>query len=197
MMFFKKTSAIKMLSLKKDFDWKSLLGRNPRRFIIPGAGILTGLFIIFFVFIPVLHKIGSVKKAIEGNEAQLKELSSLSKRYKELKSFNAEIDRKLSKKGAKFELLSFLEEMAQKVGIGGKISSMKPTEGEPHEFSASVVLKDLNMEELTDYLYQILHSELVLTVKKMHLKVSDRGQKSLEASLVVSTLKSSHKPSSS
>lgn len=196
-MLFKKHSTFKMPSFKEDFDWKSLLGRNPRRFIFPGTAILIGLFIIFFILIPVLHKIGSMKKEIELNEARLKELSSLSARYKELKSFNAEIDRKLSKKEAKFELLSFLEEVAKRVGIGGKISSMKPTEGDPHEFSAAVVLKDLNMEELTDYLYQILYSEKILSVKKMHLKVSDRGQKSLQASLVVSTLKSSNKPSSS
>ena len=138
-----------------------------------------------------------MKESVAINEARLEELTSLSERYRELKKFNSEIDRKLSKKGANFELLSFLEEIAKRVGIGEKISSMKPNESEPNEFSVSVVLRDLSTEELTDYLYQILHSDKALAVKKMHLKILERGQKALEASLVISTLKSPHKSSSS
>jgi hypothetical protein len=130
------------------------------------------------------------------NETGLKELVSLSKRYKELKEFNSEIDRKINKKGAKFELLSFLEEVAKKVGINEKISSMRPKAIESHEFSVSVVLRDLNTEELTDFLYQVINSDKALAVKKMHLKVLERGQKSLEASLIISTPKLPHESSS-
>ena len=138
-----------------------------------------------------------MKESIIVNEIRLKELTALSKRYIELKELNSDIDRKISIKGARFELLSFLEEMAKKVGIGNKLSSMKPIEAEPHEFSASVVLRDLNLEELTDFLYQTIYSGKVLSIKKMHIRLLDRGQKSLEASLVVSTPKSPQEKSSS
>ncbi|MGA1791824.1 MAG: hypothetical protein ACMUIM_10075, partial [bacterium] len=107
-----------------------------------------------------------MKESITVNELRLKELSSLSKRYMELRELNSEIDGKISKKGARFELLSFLEEIAKKTGIGNKLSSMKPTEAEPHEFSVSVVLRDLNLEELTDFLYQIVYSGKVISIKK-------------------------------
>lgn len=151
---------------------------------------------IFFIFFPISQRIKVLKKSVVINEARLKELVSLSKRYRELKEFNSEIDRKISKKGAKFELLSFLEEVAKRIGISEKITSMKPKGIESHEFSVSLVLRDLNTEELTDYLYQIINSDKALAVKKMHLKVLERGQKSLEASLVISTLKLPHGSSS-
>lgn len=194
---FRKNSSFKMPSLKKGIEWKSLLGRNPRKFILPGAGILVSLFIIFFIFFPGLKKIRLLKESITVNELRLKELSSLSKRYMELKELNSEIDGKISKKGARFEILSFLEEMAKKTGIGNKLSSMKPTEAEPNEFSVSVVLRNLDLEELTDFLYQIVYSGKVISIKKMHLRILDRGQKSLEASLIVSTPKSPQEKSSS
>jgi hypothetical protein len=195
-MSFRRIQAIKLPSLIKNIEWKSVLGRNPRRFILPGAGILIFLFIVFFVFFPISQRIQILKESVAVNEARLEELASLSERYRELKKFNSEIDRKLSKKGANFELLSFLEEVAKRIGISEKISSMKPNESEPNEFSVSVVLKDLSTEELTDYLYQVIHSDKALAVKKMHLKILERGQKALEASLVISTLKSPHKSSS-
>lgn len=196
-MAFRRIPAIKLPSLLRNIEWKSFLGRNPRRFILPGTGILIFFLIVFFVFFPISQRTKALKRSVAINEARLQELVSLSKRYRELKSFNSEIDRKISQKGEKFELLSFLEEIAKKVGIDEKISSMKSKGTEPHEFSVSVILRDLNTEELTDFLYQIIHSDKALAVKKMHLKVLERGQKSLEASLVISTLKLPHKSSSS
>ncbi|MGA1864756.1 MAG: hypothetical protein ACMUHX_06805 [bacterium] len=185
-------STIKQPDLLKNIEWKSILGRNTLRFILPGAGILVFLFILFLVFFPVSQRIKVLKKSVETNEAGLKELVYLSKRYKELKEFNSAIDRKITKKGAKFELLSFLEEVAKKAGIGEKISSMSPKETESNEFSVSVVIRDLDTEELTDFLYQVINSDKALAVRKMHLKVLERGPKSLEASLIISTPKLSH-----
>ena len=52
-MSFRRIQAIKLPSLIKNIEWKSVLGRNPRRFILPGAGILIFLFIVFFVFFPI------------------------------------------------------------------------------------------------------------------------------------------------
>lgn len=196
-MTFKRLPAIKISSLMKDIEWKSFLGRNPRRFLLPVAGILMLTLAVLFGFLPVINNIRSKKESIEINEVRLKELASLSKRYREIKEFNSEIDRKISNKGARFELLSFLEEVAKRTGISGKIASMQPSEGDPLEFTVSVVLKDLSMEELVDYLYEIIYSDKVVSVRKMHLKVQERGTRTLEASLVISTLKSPHSPSSS
>ena len=180
----------------KDIEWKSLLGRNPRRLVLPFAGVLILIVAVLFGLLPVLNNIKAKKQSIEINEVRLKELASLSKRYREIKEFNSEIDRKISSKGTRFELLSFLEEVARRMDISGKIASMKPSEGDPREFTVSVVLKDLSMEELVDYLYEIIYSDKVVSVRKMHLKVQERGARTLEASLVISTLKSPHGPSS-
>jgi hypothetical protein len=185
----KKFSTLKLPSLKKEVEWKSFFSRNPRRFILPSAGILICLILILFVLFPVLQKIKAMKQSVKLSEARLNELASLGKRYKELKEFNDEIDQKISNKGTNFELLSFLEEVAKRIGIVEKITSMKPTNSEPHEYSVSVVLKNLSTQELTDFLYQLIYSGKVLSVKKMHLKTLERGPKSLEASLVISTLK--------
>lgn len=196
MTFNKIIPAAKISSLMKDIEWKSFLGRNPRRLVLPVTGILIVIIAVLFGFLPVLNNIKAKKKSIEINEVRLKELASLSKRYKEIKEFNSEIDRKISSKGTRFELLSFLEEVAKRTDISGKISSMQPSEGDPREFTVSIVLKDISMEELVDYLYEIIYSDKVVSVRKMHLKVQERGTRTLEASLVISTLKSPHGPSS-
>lgn len=181
----------------KAVDWRAFLGRNFRRFILPGAVILIGIFLLFFIFVTVLSNISAKKELITRKELELNELTSLSKQYTDIKRFNAEIDQRISKNGANFELLSFLEEMAKKIGINEKISSMKPSKSGSDEVSASLVLKNLTMDELTGYLNQIMNTGRILSVKKMHLKASDKGKRSLEAYLVISTIKSPQKHPSS
>jgi len=197
MAFNKIIPAIKISSLVKDIEWQSFLGRNPRRLLLPVAGGLILVLAFLFGFLPAVNSIKAKKESVEINEVRLKELASLSKRYSDLKAFNSEINLKTADKGVRFELLSFLEDVAKRTGISGKISSMQPSEGDPREFTVSVVIKDLSIEELVDYLYEIIHSDKVVSVRKMHLKVLERGIRTLEASLAISTLKSPHGPSSS
>jgi hypothetical protein len=130
-------------------------------------------------------------------ELEVNELASLCRQYTDLHRSNSKIDQMISKSGATFELLSFLEEISKKSGISEKISSMKPYESDPDEISVSLVLKNLTMDELTEYLNLIINSGKVLLVKKMHLKGSNKGQKSLEASFLISTLRSPSKRSPS
>ena len=68
----------------KDIEWKSLLGRNPRRLVLPVAGALILIVAVLFGLLPVLNNIKAKKQSIEINEALLKELASLSKRYREI-----------------------------------------------------------------------------------------------------------------
>lgn len=182
----------------KDIEWRAIFGRNFRKLILSSALIITCLFILFFVFIPILNNIKAKKELIMQKELEIKELSDLCKRYIDLQTFNLKIDQKISKNRADFELLSFLEEVSKKIGISEKISSMKPSESGPDEIAASLVLKYLTMEELTEYLNQLINSGKVLLIKKMLIKaIINKGQKSLEASMIISTLKSPQKISSS
>ena len=87
--------------------------------------------------------------------------------------------------------MSFLEDVADKVKISSKISSMKPLESLNHnEVEAQVVFKGLSMDELRGYLYRIDTSEKFLWVKKMRLKRIDLNNGALEASMNIVTLTS-------
>lgn len=174
----------------KDIDWRAFHGRNFRRFILPGVVILIGVFVLFFALSMILKNINVKRELLSHKEAEIEELVLLCRRYTDLRSFNSKIDQRISKNGANFELLSFLEEISKRVGVSEKISSMKPSEGGIDEVSAYLVIKNLSMDELTEYLNLIMNSGKVLLVKKMHLRALDKVQRSLEASLVISTLKS-------
>lgn len=176
----------------KAVDWQGFILRHFRKAIIPCTFILICILLLFFVFVPVLSNINAKKSLIMKKELELRELVSLCREYKELKTFNEQMDKMIYKNGPNFELLSFLEEIAKKAGIIEKISSMQPSKGESDEISATLVLKDLNMDELTSYINQVMNSGKVLAVKKMQLKASDKAKRSLEASLVFSTIKSLH-----
>ncbi len=140
----------------------------------------------------ILDNINKKNELAGRKEQELRELTSLCRRYQEIHTSNKEIIERISKNGSNFELLSYLEEISKKVGINEKISFMKPYESSPDETSASLELKNLNMDELIEYLDNIVNSDKILLIRKMQIKVIDsKQQKSLEASFLVTTLKSS------
>ncbi|MGA1869988.1 MAG: hypothetical protein ACMUJM_15750 [bacterium] len=128
---------------------------------------------------------------IPQKKRELDKILKVRDEYLQYRAQTALIDEYLKNQGKNFEIMSFLEDLADKTRISSKITSMKPLiSPNQKEVEAQVVFKGLSMDELQSYLYHIDTAEKFLWVKKMRLKRIDLNKGALEASMNIVTLTS-------
>ncbi len=165
--------------------------RNRKKFIIYGLLIFFFFASLIFIVIPLKNKRDRLEALIPQKKRELKKVLKVRDEYLQYRAQTALIDEYLKKQGKNFEIMSFLEDVADKVNISSKITSMKPLESLNHnEVEAQVVFKGLSSDELRGYLYRIDTSEKFLWVKKMRLKRINFNNGALEASMNIVTLTS-------
>jgi hypothetical protein len=90
-----------------------------------------------------------------------------------------------------FTLFGHLESLASRIGIRDKIIYMKPSESSinPNYKSSKVEvkLKEITLNQLTKYLYEIERPELLSQVRKLRIKPKLENPELLDVTLEVST----------
>jgi len=163
---------------------------NFKKLMVSSLLLVLLVSLSFFILSFILNKIRRAKELVGYKEMELKELSSLYMKYKNVLFYNKKMSDLISIKDADFELLSYLEDISERVGVKEKISTMKPSETGPDEKGALLTLKNIKMEELVDYLYELINSGKMLLIKRMIIRAVDiKQQKFLETTLVVTSLK--------
>ncbi len=149
------------------------------------------LLVIQFYLLPAIVNIKSLAQSIPQRKEDLKELQRLRNELLDLREKTAWVNKTLQQRGADFELLTFLEELAKKCKIENKIISMRPVNHPsllPNEKIIEINIDGLVTEELTNYLYEIENSSKLLFIKKTTIRSNYGPEKSLDVSLQVSTL---------
>lgn len=171
-----------------------LFKKNPNRKKIFIYIFLSVIFIISILFITAEFKEKTDKAVaqIPQKQLEIKKLLNIREKYLKYKSHTILIDNYL-KKEKKIEILSFLEELADKNDIANKITSMKPltSSTKDSEIEVQIVFKGLSTKELKDYLYTIEVSNNFLWIKTMRVKRIELNKGSLEVSMNIVTLSSS------
>lgn len=172
----------------------NLFKKNPNRKKIFIYGFLLIIFIISILLITAKFKEKTEKAAaqIPQKQLEIKKLLSIREKYLKYRSHTILIDNYLEK-GKKFEILSFLEELADKNNIADKISSMNPltSTGKESEIEVQIIFKGLSLNELINYLYNIEKSNNFLWIKTMRVKRIELHKGSLEVSMNIVTISSS------
>lgn len=174
-------------SIKANIPW----GKREKIIVRCVLFSLPLILVIQFYLVPTITKIRDIAQSIPKRKEDLKELRRLRDEMVDLREGTAWVNQAIQRRGTGFELLAFLEELARKCNIEGKIISMRPVShpSQPsNEKIIEITIDGLVTEELTKYLYEIENSAKLLTIKKTTIRSNLGPEKSLDVSLQVSTL---------
>jgi type II secretory pathway component PulM len=164
-----------------------------REKVVLGLGALLGVMLLAYTLIitPYREKMRVLDRRITQKTIELKEISTLSQEYLEIRERMEELKGKARRRGKNFSLFSHLESLAGKTLIKGNIASMKPQStpigGDYKESSVEVKLESITTGQLVDYLFRIEDSEAFVRVKRLHVKKRHDNPKYLDATFLVST----------
>jgi general secretion pathway protein M len=173
------------------------LNLNKREKItVYAAGVLIAVFILIqLIIVPVFEKRNDLRGQLSAKRNILLEINDLHKEYLAMQQ-KAEISRQgFEKRAPGFTLFSFLDQLAGNTGVKNKISYMKPSssvvEGSGLKISrVEMKIQEINLNDLTAYLYGIESSENMVVVKQLTITKSGQGPGLLSALLRVETIES-------
>lgn len=170
------------------------LNRLNRRekYYVTAAAVVIAVFLVFqLVIFPISNKRESLERALVQKTEALQEMRALQSEYFELEETDLQTKSELAQRDKNFDLYSFLNTLADKVGI--KIKSIKPSSSVVNEVKIATVqveIDNITTEQFTNYLYQIEYSGNSLRVKPMKITKTSKPEGYIDVSLRVETVES-------
>jgi type II secretory pathway component PulM len=144
------------------------------KLILLGAVFII-IIVIFFLIIPGRKNIERLNRAINQNERNISEMLKLERELLGLRrnDVRAAVDEMGS-----FQILSFLDQLATTKGVQEQIISMKVLNTAPDGMTLDgitgdvvrVELKEIQLQPLVDFLFEIEHSQNRLKISKIHVR---------------------------
>ncbi|MBF0526984.1 MAG: type II secretion system protein M [Deltaproteobacteria bacterium] len=177
--------------------------RLSRRERIAVAGMLA-LLIVALVYVllvrPLTARLARLDRQIIAKEQELGKVMALRAEWNMMKAGREELSRKLKARGKDFSLFSYLEVLADGVGIKGNIEYMKPHALAEPEAAGQVTffkktgidmkLARVTIDQVAHYLYQLESSNKVLIVERLELRPKYTNPQELSVSMQIVTLES-------
>jgi len=149
------------------------------------VGVLLAYLIIFRGYIGGLK---SLESKIEQKRVELKNFEVFWDEYRGIKEFLPSLESRLAEND--YSLLTELEALSAKANVKDHIDSMQDFSKPPNEFypesAVRVKLKELTLDQLVRYMYNIEHSSTLLRVKSLVVERSYTNPELLDAQLEVS-----------
>lgn len=164
---------------------------QPReRLLLTVAIVIVSILLVYLViFRGYIGGLQKLDNKIEQKRAELKNLEALWDEYSEIKELLPSLESRLAK--SDFSLLAELEELSTKANVKEHIDSMqdfaKPQNEFYRESAVRVKLKELTLDQLVNYLYNIEHASTLLRVKSLVVERSYANPELLDIQLEVST----------
>jgi hypothetical protein len=152
-----------------------ILNRNQWLFVFCGFVLLVSAAYYFFLLAPVLDKRYRLERAVEKRERDLKVMTGLREKWKEIGERQAAADRILGRREANFNLLSFLEGVSREAGVSENVLHMKPisfsdTVNGLRQEGMEISLEGVSVPEITRYLYGIEYAEGLIYVRRIRIQ---------------------------
>jgi general secretion pathway protein M len=170
------------------------LNIREQRIIAIGIVFFSCLFLYTFILDPLFEKNKLLKYQIEKKNQELSEMIHLRSSVVQDQDGMDRIKSVIDQRGQGFSVFAYLEQLATRAEMKDKIMYIKPQRETPvgpfRESLAEIRLDNINLEELTRFLYEIEASEDLLYIKNLKMKTSKsaKDQGSLEVTLSVGTL---------
>ena len=173
--------------------YKGLNTRDKK--IVQGFIVVLSILMIYILILsPLLEKNALLNRQIDKKTEDLIEINRLSYSVVQNRGGMDRINKIIDQRGVGFSIFAYLEQLASKAEMKDKIIYIKPQRqtnvGPFKESHAEIKLDNINLEELTRFLYEIETSEDLLYIKnvKMKTRSSGKNQEGLEVILSVGTL---------
>jgi hypothetical protein len=157
------------------------------------AGGVVVVLVLFYRFglSPAIERLRTLDRLVAVKEREVYEMSAVADTYRTRQRLMEDVNRSLSQRGQDFAIFSFLEELANKIGIKTNIMYMKPALATPGEYfresSVEMRLEGIALQQLTRYLYDIEHAPQLLRVRRIHIKPRTANPDLLDVTFQVST----------
>lgn len=170
------------------------LSKRERIFVSAGA-CFVGLFVLlYFLVFPFFSARAKLRKEIQVDEQQLKEVMGLSDEYQALQKSSGGMREVIAQRKRGFTLFSLLEGLAGQVGLKDRIKYIKPstskTKGNFKIASVEMQFEGINMTELFDFLYRVEDPKNIIRIKRISIKKHKEKSGYVDATLQVSTIQS-------
>ena len=180
----------KLQTLINKTGWKRL---DKREQIMVGGLIifLLIMFIIYFMFTPLLASRQRLQNSIAKKQIELQEIQQLEKEYQALQLHSGDIQERLKKRPATFTLFSFVEKQATIAGIKEKINYIKPStvegDGPLQESRVDMKLQQITLENLVNFLKDIESFTQVVSVSRISIQEYGKEEGYLNAVIQIVT----------
>jgi hypothetical protein len=167
------------------------LGRREKLAITVGGVAVVLLLFYSFGLSPALERLRTLDRLVAVKERELHQMNTLREMYLAQKRVMEEVNRNLGQRGPDFAIFSFLEDLANQIGIKNNIKYMNPAVTTPGELfresSVEMRLEGIALQQLTRYVYDIEHAPQLLRVRRMQIKPRPANPDSLDVTFHVST----------
>jgi len=167
------------------------------RWVLVGAGIVLIMVILFLTVDSIVRSYKGMEGSIQANRDELQKMFHLRGQYQSIHRQLETIKSKLDKKETGFSLLSFLSDLANQQNIRENIGSFKPKTIQLNEVynesSIEVLIDNITLWQLIQYIYKIENSGHVLKVKRLRIKARYDNPDLLSVTFQVSTYEKAQK----
>lgn len=181
--------------------WKDFLGQfevlktyyarltERERYIV--LGIAGGAILLVFagIYLSLLAATAKMDTRIAKSRDSLRELAALRTEYAKTEQQINEFERIIQRTDPDFQLATELEKLGRRHGVN--IDSLKDRAGPPNdlyrETQAAVSVKEITLQSLINYLFDIEHSKALLRITSLKVKPNFRDPTQLNVDFIVST----------
>jgi len=152
--------------------------RRREKFMLTGLAIFLAVTaVVLFGILPARQRLHSLDLLITKKEAELTRLLALQEQWNRISKARNRVLKQIKSRGRDFAIFSYLENLAQQSGLKNRIQYMRPltiTEDDTAEGfikrGVEIRLKEVMIQSLVNYLYNIEYSDKLLKVESLRLK---------------------------
>jgi len=169
------------------------ISKRERYALYLAAGFICIFVLTQFAVLPVIDKQKHLRRVLEVKAKTLEEMIFLKSEYDTIIKKDTISKRYLNKRKKGFTLFSFLDTLASETGLKDRIIYMKPSTSmqKNSAYKTSIVemkLQNINLKQLTTYLYQVETSDDIVFIKRISISKSDKKKGGINAVLHVETI---------
>jgi len=163
--------------------------------------ILAGIALVLFGLwqwgiAPFLERLDQRTRQVAAKEKTVAEMAMLKREYQQLKQQSDQLKTKVAQRDPDFSLYAFLDRLSGRAGLKNNIDYMKPSRRVESDGGLNVSAVELKflaitLEQLTDYLKLVEHSDLLISIQRAALVPSGKTDGLLDATLMVETYETS------
>ncbi len=149
------------------------LTRREKHFGAALAVIILGFSLFGLVIEPTKDRIATLKRVIPEKQTELNKLSAAAKEYMFLSDSRRDLRSKVASQPETFELLPFLESLAQRCGLEKNVSKMQqrvvPLGTDYSQTVVEIELPGLSLARLVDFLQKVESSDIMARTGSLYI----------------------------